>query len=219
MRSSRMRSSCLASGAGSTSPKRRPRAATPANKPVKYSFCSGVKPALARGSGRVVLISINVALITLLGFQLSDESFCLVGGFSSCGLDDLVQCLVNVARHAGGVSADIKVRAIVEPSPHLSGVLQHSVLHIELLGLIAREREVKAGQQAVFLPEGELRLVKKIRCSSLIAKEKPVFAGCPGRLAVLEEGAERGNAGSRTDHDHRRVTVGGRPEVVGGLHE
>src|SRR5438876_10072488 len=171
MRSSRMRSSCLASGAGSTSPKRRPRAATPANKPVKYSFCSGVKPALARGSGRVVLISINVALITFLGFQLSDKSFCLVGGFSSGAFDGLVQSVVHIARHAGGVTADIKVRAIVEPSPQLAGVLQHLVLHIELLGLITREGEVKPGQQAIFLPGSELRFVKKIRRASLIAKE------------------------------------------------
>src|SRR6266852_6375689 len=103
-----MRSSCLGMGAGSTSLKRWPRTAMPANKPVRYSFCSVVKPAVSSGSGSVMLISVNVALITFFSFQTRDKRFCLFGAFPCGGFDDLVQSVLDVSGHARGVAADIK---------------------------------------------------------------------------------------------------------------
>src|SRR6478736_7064406 len=110
MRSSRIKSS-FAAGAGSTSLNFCPRAAAPANKPFKYSFCSAVKPALMRGSGKVEFILIHVPLIAFVGFQFRHVGLRFVGALAADGLRDLVQCRVHVLRHTTRIAADVEVSA------------------------------------------------------------------------------------------------------------
>ena len=52
-----------------------------------------------------------------------------------------------------------------------------------------------------------------------MAEEQPVAARRAGRLALLQEGAERRDAGARADHDDRPVGIGGQAEMRVGLEE
>src|SRR2546425_427428 len=117
-----MRSSCV--GAGSTSLNSWPRADTPANRPERYSLCSGVNPADLMGSGKVGFISIHVALVALVGFQFCDVGFRFLGVFAADCFDDVVQRGIHILRHAARVAADVEMRARFEPRPQLVGGLK-----------------------------------------------------------------------------------------------
>src|SRR5438876_6323806 len=46
---------------------------------------------------------------------------------------------VDVARHVLRVAADVEMRARLQPGPELARALAHAVLHVDFLGLVARE--------------------------------------------------------------------------------
>src|ERR1051326_3194037 len=118
-----MSSSVFRTGAGSTSLKRCPRAARPAKRPVRYSFCSRLKPGPdigsgpvvfmsvwwndsrgdpltpAVGSGNVVFISIAIPLITLFRFHPGNERFGFVRAFTASRFDDLMQGGIHILGH------------------------------------------------------------------------------------------------------------------------
>ena len=56
-------------------------------------------------------------------------------------------------------------------------------------------------QHAAALPVDDLVLVEKVRGAFLVAEEQPVLPLGAARLALLEEGAERRDAGAGPDHD------------------
>src|SRR3546814_7360267 len=56
---------------------------------------------------------------------------------------------MNIFCHAGGVAANIKMGARLNPVVQLAGAFKQLVLHINFLSLIARERQVEALQIAV----------------------------------------------------------------------
>src|SRR5262245_20184123 len=92
-----------ASGAASTSLNRCPRAAMPANSPVRYSFCAVSNgPPLVIAWSMVIVgrRSVNIALISFLRLELSDVSLCVVGRPPTGLLHDGVQGRVDVLRHA-----------------------------------------------------------------------------------------------------------------------
>ncbi len=61
----------------------------------------------------------------------------------------------------------------------------------------------------------QLLAVVEVGGAALFAEEQPVAAGVAAGPPVLQEADERGDAGPRTDHDHRGGGVRGRPEVRG----
>ena len=51
---------------------------------------------------------------------------------------------IDVVRHSLGIPADIDCRAVVYPRPELAPGVKHALLDIDLVLLIAREREGEA---------------------------------------------------------------------------
>ena len=72
---------------------------------------------------------------------------------------------------------------------------------------------------AVRQPAFELLLVEEISRAFLVAEEEPVAALRAERETLLEECAERRDAGAGTDHDHRCVAIHRRLEAMGRLHK
>ena len=110
------------------------------------------------------------------------------------------------------------MRAILEPRPQFGGVLQHAVLDVNLVLLVAREGGIEAGQEPVAVKGGQLVLEQEIGVAPRIAEEQPIAADGAGRAALLQKGAERRNPGAGADHNHRAV---GRREAkaVAGAHK
>src|SRR3979409_1501011 len=102
----------------------------------------------------------------------------------------------DVLGHALGIAADVEMRAFFEPRPELGRVLAHAMLDVDLLRLVAREGEVELLEHAAALPIDDLVFVEKIRGAFLLAEEQPVGRLGAARLALLEESAERGDAGT-----------------------
>src|SRR5262245_1503535 len=132
---------------------------------------------------------------------------------------DLQQRVLDVLGHAPGVAADIEVRALLQPTPPLGSVLAYTVLDVDLVGLIAREGEVEATQQAAALPVDDLVLVEEIGGSLLVAEEQPVASLGAARLAFLQEGTERRDAGAGANHDGGDGVISRRGEAVALLYE
>ncbi|SHT73851.1 Uncharacterised protein [Mycobacteroides abscessus subsp. abscessus] len=126
--------------------------------------------------------------------------------------DDLVQRLVHVLGHACRVTADVEVAAVLQPCEQIAAVLAHSVLHIDLLGLIAGEGEIEAIQEARRVPGVDLVLVDVVMCPVLVAEEQPVVAPRSPLLAFLQECAEWGHTRAGAHHDHRGFVVAGHSE-------
>src|SRR5690606_34420473 len=96
----------------------------------------------------------------------------------------------------GDRAADVEVRARLQPVVDLAAALAQALLDVDLLRLVAREREVQAVQFAVaqrFLPLG---LVEEAGIEVLGAEEQPVAAARAGLRALLDEAAERRHAGA-----------------------
>ena len=83
----------------------------------------------------------------------------------------------DVLGHAGGVAADVEVGAALEPGVELGGVLLHAVLDVDLVGLVAGEGGVEAGEEAVLVHGEELVFVEEVEGAALLAEEEPVVAG------------------------------------------
>ena len=123
---------------------------------------------------------------------------------------------MDVFSHAFGIAADVKVGSTIEPSPEFGPLLEHAVLDVDFLGLIAREGGGEFVEMTGFLSLGKFIAVKKIATGALVTKEEPIFPWMGVVLAMLEEGAEGGDAGAGPDHDH--IAIGRRQmEVAGGL--
>src|SRR6266851_6499984 len=163
--------------------------------------------------------SIHVALITAGAGELGKlRPGCAQADAALLG-DDVREREVDVPRHAGGVAADIEVRAILDPRIELRGPFAHAMLHVDFFGLIAGEGEIESGEQSVGAKRFQLLLVQEIQLAALIAEEQPILAVGAGRAAVLQECAERGNAGTRADHHDRNAGVGRQIEAMRRLDE
>ena len=95
----------------------------------------------------------------------------------------------------------------------------HPVLDVDLAGLVAGEGGVEAGEDAVLLHGQEVLFVEEVHGFALVAEEEPVVAVLAGGLALLQEGAEGGDAGAGADHDDRHVGVFRQAEDVVGVKE
>src|ERR1043165_4094877 len=153
---------------------------------------------------------VNIALIPAGLGEAVQPGFCLLGTLATLLDGDREQRVLDVLGHALGVATDVEVRALLQPLPELGGSLLHAVLDIDLLRLVAREGEVEAVQRAPALPVHDLVLVEEVGRALLVAEEQPVLPLGATRLAFLEEGTERRDAGARADHDRGRAVIGRR---------
>jgi hypothetical protein len=69
-------------------------------------------------------------------------------------------------------------------------MLQHAVLNVDFVRLIARERGIEPVEQPVAAIGGELAFEQEIAGPSRIAEKQPVAASRAGRLTLLEKCAE-----------------------------
>src|SRR5207302_11259983 len=91
--------------------------------PCRSVFIRGCLPdkyCLDRISGK----SIDVALITLRGLESSNVFRRRLDAAFSSALNCLVQGCIHVRRHPTGIAADIKMRALLEPSEDFLGVFE-----------------------------------------------------------------------------------------------
>ena len=128
---------------------------------------------------------IHVPLVPLLLAQIFYVFRRLFQRFSAFFLDNLVQSNIDVLRHAGSISADKEMRALFQPGKKLLAILQHPVLDINFVRLIPREGGIESGQDPRLSSCSKLGFVEKVAFGSLLAKKKPVLAGCSNRLAFL----------------------------------
>ena len=105
-----------------------------------------------------------------------------------------------------------KVRTFVQPSPQFGAVFQHPILHVDLLTLVAGERQIQPREESVIAHAHQLVAVVEAAALVLFTEEEPVGSCVPVGTPVVQESSERSDSGSGTDHDHRAVVVGGHPE-------
>src|SRR5207247_6345794 len=138
--------------------------------------------------------SINVALVALVLLEHGHVSGGFLGALAAGGLDDLMKRGVHILGHAACVAADEGAAALLQPRVKFLRMLQHPVLYVNFLRLIARPRKVQAREQAVVLERFNLFAVEKVRRGFLIAEEEPVPALRPNGARLLKQRAERRDA-------------------------
>src|SRR5712671_3083960 len=121
------------------------------------------------------------------------------------GLD---QRAAHVLGHLLGVAADIEIGAVLEPLDQLAAAIPQAVLDVDLLRRVAREGDVHAGQRPVLQGILPFELVEEVVGVVAVAEEQPGFSGGARAAALLDEAAERRDAGARTHHDD--VAIGRR---------
>ena len=81
---------------------------------------------------------VDVAFVTLVGLQFLDVLARLLDGLAALFQNNLAEGRVHILGHTACVTANKKLRALrIDPLPNLGRVLQHAVLDVDLLGLIA----------------------------------------------------------------------------------
>ena len=104
---------------------------------------------------------------------------------------------VDVPGHPGGVTAHVEVRAVVEPAPQVGAVVEHLVLDVDPSAWSrenARSSRLRKPSRDHIL---EIVSVVEVFGAVLLAEEQPVAAGVAERAALLQEAAERRDAGAR----------------------
>ena len=82
------------------------------------------------------------------------------------------------------------------------------MLHVDLAGLIARERNVEPGQAAVLPITQPLQLVEKVAGEMPVAVDEPVIPALTQLTTVLDECPVGRNARTGTNHDDWCAAVG-----------
>ncbi len=144
---------------------------------------------MVHGRQRIV----DVALVAARGAERLDVVAGAVRAEVAVFGDDLVEGGVDVAGHGGGIAAHVEVSSGLEPPEQVGAVLAHAVLDVDLVLLVAGERQVEAVEQAVGDEAVEFVGVEVVGVAVLVAEEQPVLPGRSGRGAVVEA-AERGDS-------------------------
>src|SRR5260370_35001194 len=110
----------------------------------------------------------------MVRFQLFDIGrrffYRLVAGL----FDDSMQSRIDIFGHSLGITAHVEVSAVLQPSPQISCVFQHSMLNVDFLRLIPRERRTESSENAVLFTADQFVLIKKIGAFFLIAEKYPI---------------------------------------------
>src|SRR5690606_4162845 len=154
-----------------------------------------------------VTSSVDVDLVAAAFLQAAE--IVRGGGLSEAALllDDGEKGTMDVGRKPCAVAADIEVSAFLKPGVEVARLVHQPVLDIGLRSAVAREGHIHARQDAVLEKALPFRLIEEVAIEIAFAEDQPGFAGSPARLALLEEGAIGRDAGSRPDHDDRRIVV------------
>src|SRR5690606_19856003 len=168
----------------------------------------------ARSVSRSTAISIHVPLVPLLRLELGHVLLRPLLAHAALLADDVEQRLVHVPGHALGIAADVEVRAPLQPLVQPPRLLPQPVLDVHLLRAVARERDVHAREHAFLAPAQPFELVEEIGGEAAVAVHEPVIAPVAVLGAVLDEGAERRDAGAGTDHDDGHVAIRGQAEAI-----
>src|SRR6266849_1247804 len=107
---------------------------------------------------------------------------------------------MNILGHPRGIAGDVKVGSVLKPGPKFLCIFQHSMLHINLVLLVARKSQIKPMQFALLLIIKQLLAIEKIRGAMLFAEDQPSAAAGPFERALFQEGTTRGETRSRTHH-------------------
>src|SRR5262249_15590657 len=93
------------------------------------------------------------------------------------------------------------MRAVLEPGVQFAAALTDAVLHIDLVALVARDREMESRHRPALERLLPFDWIEKIAVELRIAEQQPVAAVRAERGAFLHEAAEWRHAGARADHD------------------
>src|SRR6266567_6919782 len=116
-----------------------------------------------------------------------------------------MQRRVHVLRHAGGIAAYVHTCSILQPAPEHRPMLDHPVLYINLVFLVAREGGVESRQMSISTHCLKLFAIEVIGFCTALAKEQPIAALGADRAALMQEAAKWRYACARADHDDRYV--------------
>ena len=131
--------------------------------------------------------------------------------------NDAMQRGVHILRHAAGVAAHVDAGAALNPTPQLRTLFDHAVLHVDLAFLVAREGGVHAREVAVREHRFKFLAIEKIGGSAALSEEEPVLARRREGTPLVQECAERSDAGAGADHDDRRIGRSGQTELLVGM--
>src|SRR6266849_8866054 len=185
--------------------------------PGRWLLDRPVKP----GDDSIVLVekcsspneSICVGLVAAAFLEIGHVDDSLVGGSGAVLDDDVDQGAFDILPHAHS-AANIEMRAFRQPGPDVVPDLTHAVLHIEFILVVARPGKRQACKNSGRLHAVEFILVEEIAVMTLVAEEQPVAAGRLGGHALVQKGAERGDAGAGTDHDDGHGGISRQAEIM-----
>src|SRR6516162_1692838 len=89
--------------------------------------------------------SVDVFVVAALGGEPREIGLGCGGLHMPLLAEDVGEPRLDIARHALRVTADIKMRALFEPRPQLTGMLEQPMLDVDLVFLVAREGGVEPG--------------------------------------------------------------------------
>src|SRR6266487_1760874 len=101
---------------------------------------ANVKPLKRESDGTIneSLYSIDISFVSLLVLQFFYIFVGFIDAFAALFPHDFAQRRIHILGHSARVAAHEEICAfLINPFPNLMGVLRHSMLDIDLLGLIA----------------------------------------------------------------------------------
>ena len=123
---------------------------------------------------------------------------------------------MDVFGHARFVTADVEVRAVVEPLPDFCTVFLEAVLDVDLLFLVAGPSGGELVEVAAVHPAFDLLLVVVFRVLRLVTKEEPVSTLGFVVNTLFHEGAEGSDTCTWSDHDDVNAVVFREDELLVG---
>ena len=92
------------------------------------------------------------------------------GGFAAICIED--ESLTTVGYELETTNNRMEMRALFEPRPERGGVLQHAVLDVNLVLLVAREGGIEAGQEPVAAIGGQLVREQEVGVAPRITEKR-----------------------------------------------
>src|SRR5262249_53091501 len=89
-----------------------------------------------------------------------------------------------------------------DPSPQVAAFFAHAILDVKFTRTVARPGQRQSVEKTGRVHAQELVLVEEVAVAALMAEEQPVAARRLHRHTIVQEGAERRDAGAGTDHDY-----------------
>src|SRR5690625_1012533 len=103
------------------------------------------------------------------------------------------------------VAADVKMRTFFEPAVDFPALFKKSMLDIDFCRRIAGKGGIHSRKDSIFQVIEPFELVKEVVGETLVAEKEPVFSYSAGCSPFSDEGPERRDTCSGSDHDDRRL--------------